>query len=622
MPRAPIPNDEVARLRSLRSYDVLDTPPERAFDDLALIASHICQTPIALVSLVDEARQWFKARVGLAATDTSRDLAFCAHAILDTALFVVPDASLDSRFADNPLVTEDPRIRFYAGAPLVTHDGNALGTLCVIDRVARELSEHQRNALCALSRQVVAQLELRRSARVLTLALAERARADKRITELLAEAEHGRDNLVAILNQLQVGTVMIDPNGQVAVLSEACQHFLGKAPRQCVGEHWEQLCPFEAADKQQLRLMMNCAQDKRERVSAHLERDSGETYWVEIDVRDDPREPRRKIFYLYDMTAIHDLRRLLENRAQFEGLIGKSKLMVHVYELIRDLAPVDTTVLVEGETGTGKELVAAAVHSLSPRRDGPFIAVNSAGLTESLLASQLFGHKRGAFTGAIDDHKGLFEAANGGTIFLDEIGDIPPSVQANLLRVLQEREIMRIGESKPRKIDVRVIAATNRDLAAEVEKGSFRADLMYRLRVARIGLPALRERREDIPLLVAFFVRELAAATARNVHTVSPAAIRALVDAPWPGNVRELRSAIEFAVIRCKTSVIEETDLPRESLAAADGLDVAAPSDEPTRLREALARAGGNREAAAKLLGISQATLYRRLAALRIADSR
>ena len=183
-----------------------------------------------------------------------------------------------------------------------------------------------------------------------------------------------------------------------------------------------------------------------------------------MDVKDDPRDARGKIFFFYDVTEVHDLRRLLDERAQFHDLLGKSKAMQLVYQQIRDVARVDSTVLIEGETGTGKELVARAIHSSSHRKNKPFIAVNCAGLTESLLSSQLFGHKRGAFTGAIEDHQGLLEAANGGTLLLDEIGDIPLTVQNQLLRVLQEREITRLGESRPRKIDVRVLAATHRSL--------------------------------------------------------------------------------------------------------------------------------------------------------------
>ena len=278
---------------------------------------------------------------------------------------------------------------------------------------------------------------------------------------------------------------------------------------------------------------------------------------MEVDVQDDPRDPPAKIFFLYDVSEIYDLRRLLNEKAQFHDLVGKSEPMQQVYQQIGDLAKVDSTVLIEGETGSGKELVARAIHASSHRSEKPFVAVNCAGLTESLWGSQLFGHKRGAFTGAISDHQGLFEAANGGTLFLDEIGDIPMNVQTSLLRVLQEQEITRLGESKPRKIDVRVIAATQHNLSEEVAKGRFRVDLLYRIRVARIQLPPLRARREDIPLMVAWFLGQCRAAIGKPVQNLSQEAMQLLLEYSWPGNVRELKSAIEFAVIRCKGSVLQ-----------------------------------------------------------------
>lgn len=301
---------------------------------------------------------------------------------------------------------------------------------------------------------------------------------------------------------------------------------------------------------------MRAGQAERRKLRVTLQAASGRRHAVEVEVFDDPRDAARKLFCLYDVSDLEQLRRQLSRQARFHDLIGRSEAMETVFQLIRDVAPVDTTVLIEGETGTGKELVARAIHAASRRRNGPFVAVNCAGLTESLLASQLFGHRRGAFTGAMEDHKGFFETAHGGTLFLDEIGDVPMAVQTNLLRVLQEREILRVGDSQPRKVDVRVVVATHRDLAAEVAAGRFREDLLYRIRVARIHLPPLRERREDIPLLA---------------------------DTRPPGPSRP-----------------------------------ASEEEERARIRDALARAGGNRTRAARLLGIGRATLYRRMESLGI----
>ena len=318
--------------------------------------------------------------------------------------------------------------------------------------------------------------------------------------------------------------------------------------------------------------------------------------------------------------TVQDLKRQLNEKTQFRDLIGKSRSMGQLYAQIRDLATVDTTVLIEGETGTGKELVARAIHFSSQRKAGPFIAVNCAGLTDSLLGSQLFGHKKGAFTGAVENQQGFFEAADGGTVFLDEIGDISPAVQTSLLRVLQEREIVRIGESKPRKVDVRVLAATHHNLSQDVTNGSFRADLLYRIRVARIQLPSLRERREDIPLLVTSFLGQCSAVTGKPVDQVSREAMHALTSYTWPGNVRELKSAIESALISCKDTMIQVEDLPPEVLDSrvAQRAVLVDPPDEKSRMLAALDQAKGNRTLAARLLGMSRATLYRRLTELNL----
>ncbi len=216
---------------------------------------------------------------------------------------------------------------------------------------------------------------------------------------------------------------------------------------------------------------------QRSRVSVQWQGGTGRHYQMEIEVKDDPRDPARKIFLLYDVSEISDLRHLLDDKTQFQEICGQSKAIRSVYQKIQNVAQVDATVLIEGETGTGKELVARAIHYSSARKAKPFLAVNCAGLTESLLTSQLFGHRRGSFTGAVTDQLGMFEAANGGTLFLDEIGDIPIALQTSLLRVLQEKEITRLGETQPRPTDVRIIAASHRNLSDEVAGGRFREDL-------------------------------------------------------------------------------------------------------------------------------------------------
>lgn len=303
------------------------------------------------------------------------------------------------------------------------------------------------------------------------------------------------------------------------------------------------------------------------------------------------------------------------------GMIGRSPAIRAVLEVIERVAPTDATVLVTGETGTGKELVARGIHEQSERAKGPFVAVNCAALSEGLLESELFGHKKGAFTGAVRDRTGLFEAASGGTILLDEIGDVSPAMQHRLLRVLQERELTPVGAVRPVSVDVRVVAATNKDLRAEMEAGRFRDDLYYRLNVVRIELPPLRARREDIPLIAELFY----ARVGRRAHAgCSPLAMRLLQAHPWPGNVRELLASLESAHIQAGDRRIEAQHLPPE-IRGPDGHGHAGngpgeryrreqpAEDEKSAIVSALAETGGAKNAAAERLGMSRTTLWRKM---------
>ena len=446
--------------------------------------------------------------------------------------------------------------------------------------------------------------------------LRQRKRAEDELSTAMATVARSRDDLLSILNQLRDGTALADADGRLTFVSRAAAEMLSTEAAAAVGRAWQEALPLSVEDRAALDALVRRPAAERSRLSVQVEH-GARPRWVEIEVRDDPRAGHGTIFVFADVSDVHALRRLLDDRASFRDLVGRSAAMRQLYELIRQVASVDATVLIEGETGTGKELVARAIHAESHRRGGPFVAVNCAGLTDSILASQLFGHRRGAFTGAVDDHKGLFEAADGGTIFLDEIGDVSPAVQTSLLRVLQEREVMRLGDTKPRSVDVRVIAATHHDLARDAAAGTFRSDLLYRIRVARIPLPPLRDRREDIPALASTFVAQARVTTGKPLEAIADAAMARLMAHTWPGNVRELRSAVEYAAIRCGGAVIEPRDLPPEVGAAVPApLSTRAVPLEEERLREALREAGGNRSVAARLLGISRATFYRRLAEL------
>jgi transcriptional regulator with GAF, ATPase, and Fis domain len=246
------------------------------------------------------------------------------------------------------------------------------------------------------------------------------------------------------------------------------------------------------------------------------------------------------------------------------GIIAKSQIMQNVFSFIKAAAASDTSILIQGESGTGKELVAGAIHTIGERREKPMVTINCSALSETLLESELFGHTKGAFTGASQDRIGRFEQADGGTIFLDEIGEITPYIQVKLLRVLQQKEIERVGESKKRKIDIRIIAATNKDLKTQVDMGKFREDLYYRLKVFPIFLPPLRKRKEDIPLLIDHFIMINNKKVLAKVKGITTTALKGLLDYSWPGNIRELANAVEHAFVLCGGRQIEVTDLPLE----------------------------------------------------------
>jgi sigma-54 dependent transcriptional regulator, acetoin dehydrogenase operon transcriptional activator AcoR len=317
-----------------------------------------------------------------------------------------------------------------------------------------------------------------------------------------------------------------------------------------------------------------------------------------------------------DMTREQSLARRVGAIEQFSGIVGRDEKMLEVFDLIRDLADTNMPVLVQGESGTGKELVAVAIHNEGPRANKLFVPVNCGALPEALLESELFGHVKGAFTGAYRDKKGRFELADGGTIFLDEIGDISPVMQVKLLRVLQEGAFERVGDERTIKVDVRVISATNKNLAEEIEAGRFREDLFYRLSVVPIWLPALRERRTDIPLLVRHVLQAALEECGKTGVTLAPETLDVMLTYDWPGNVRELQNWIRFALVRSHGAVIRPEHLP--PMGRQPGLQPARSAsrvgrrklDEST-VRAALEETGGNKVEAAKVLGVSRATLYR-----------
>ncbi|WP_027369403.1 sigma-54 interaction domain-containing protein [Desulfovermiculus halophilus] len=316
---------------------------------------------------------------------------------------------------------------------------------------------------------------------------------------------------------------------------------------------------------------------------------------------------------------IEAFRRALNTEDGFHGILGRSAPMRQVFELIKNAAQTDAPIIVYGESGTGKELVTEAIHAESARSSKPLVKVNCAALTESLLESELFGHVKGAFTGAHASRQGRFEAASGGYIFLDEIGDLPLSTQVKLLRVLEDKVIERVGDNKPIQVDVRIITATNRDLQELVRQGSFRQDLYYRINVVPIHLPPLRERPEDVPLLSEHFFERIKLKTGKPLKGISPEAMEALCRYSWPGNIRELKSVFEYAFVACSQGMIQPNHLLpqifQKKQSEQSGAGDAPPRDEQIKqeLIQALQQAQGNQSEAARLLGVSRVTVWNRM---------
>jgi two-component system, NtrC family, response regulator AtoC len=324
------------------------------------------------------------------------------------------------------------------------------------------------------------------------------------------------------------------------------------------------------------------------------------------------------------------LREALGLKYKYDNIVAQSEKMQAVLRLVERVAPTNATVLIGGESGVGKDLVARAIHQHSQRASGPFIKINSTAIPETLLESELFGYEKGAFTGATTSKPGKFELADKGTLFLDEIGDIPPAIQVKLLRVLQEREFERLGGTKTLKVDVRMIAATNRDLRAALEEGTFREDLYYRLNVVAIDIPPLREHKADIPALVSFFLEKYAREMEKPVSKITPQALKLLTEFHWPGNVRELENVIQRAVTLSSAPTIDAADIqidqPTSKLSATDANHFLPPGVtldqwEEDAIREALRRANGNKSQAARLLGLSRNALRYRLSKMGVADT-
>ncbi|HEX7286130.1 MAG TPA: sigma 54-interacting transcriptional regulator [Candidatus Angelobacter sp.] len=727
---SPIPANEDARLEALRRYRILDTPEQREFDDVAGLAAALCDAPIALISLIDADRQWFKARVGLRSREMPRNVAFCAHAILQHDLLVVTDALADARFADNPLVTGELNIRFYAGAPLITPEGHALGTLCVIDVVPRKLSEQQQQALRVLSSQLMAQLELGRAQAELEQA----AQETRKTTEALRTSEEFQDRLIAcsqdcikvldldgrlqfmnaggmrvlevcdfdsvansnwldfwqgpdraaaeeavakareggigrfmgffptvitrtpmwfdvvispildsqgrpekllalsrdvterkntesalraahqfnqeIINSAAEGIIVYDMELRYLVFNPFIQELTGRRAEEVLGRRAPDVFPWiremgldkmmeravqgEVVHVPDLLVHPQTGREIWESVTFGPHRDAEGKIIGAIALIRDISERKLAEKALKDALAEVET---LKNRLQaenkylqdeirrehnFEEIVGGSPSLLELLRKVERVAPTDSTVMLYGETGTGKELIARALHNSSKRKDRPLVKVNCGAIPSALVESELFGHVKGAFTGALERRVGRFELADGGTLFLDEVGELPLETQVKLLRILQEQEFEPVGSSKTVHVDVRILAATNRDLEEAVQAGRFRPDLFYRLNVLPLHVPALRERREDIPHLALFFLDRYCKKAGKQMEGVSQETMELLQRYSWPGNIRELQNVMERGVALAQGSIlhlgpdllpVEGASATSSTLAQRDELD-------------------------------------------------
>lgn len=433
------------------------------------------------------------------------------------------------------------------------------------------------------------------------------------------EKEKYRSDLEAIFGSVQEGIITVDSQMKVMKANAAFEQICGMTHQEIVGKQFDDLPKSCLQRCRKILEQVLRTQKKTEAVCLecmHNDRNGQVVVLTSSPLWDTNNKYAGAVLVIRDITREHDLQRKIAEQYQFQEIIGKSKKMKELYSLLDNLADSTTTVLITGESGTGKELVANALHRGGARDQKPFVKVNCSALSDYLLESEMFGHVKGAFTGALKDKLGRFEMADGGSILLDEIGDISPRIQHKLLRVLQEKEFERVGDSATIKVDVRIMASTNRNLKEMVRLGKFREDLYYRLNVIEVKLPSLRERIDDIPLLADHFCNIFNRRFNKDIEGVSGEVYKLFSSYYWPGNVRELENALEHAFVLCRDHVIMVMHIPSEIQAFHGSPKSAIKKDSVTDAKNiirALEKTGGNKAKAARLLGISRRTIYRKL---------
>jgi PAS domain S-box-containing protein len=450
------------------------------------------------------------------------------------------------------------------------------------------------------------------------------------LTELSHEIIREKERSEAIINSIADGVFTVSADMTLTSFNKSAEAITGYAADEVIGRPCKSI--FRSRGCDQICPVRQMITSGRPVTGVEMEITTKNGLKVPVSMstavlRDETGDVIGAVETFRDLSTVKTLTEELRGKYSFRNIIGKSRQMRDVYQLIRSVAPTNVTVLIQGDTGTGKELVARAIHYESPRAGKPFVVVNCAALPETLLESELFGHVRGAFTGAVSDRKGRFERADGGTLFLDEIAEVSPAIQVKLLRVLETKQFERVGDSRTKGVDVRLVCATNRNLKDLIAKGEFREDLYYRINVVAINLPPLRDRDEDIPLLVDHFVEKLNAETGKHVKKVSQGAMDLLIDHAWPGNVRELENTIGHAFVHCRGDTIQPAHLPRELVDAGPQTESGLISlgsleqVEKALIAETLKQCKGNRSTAARRLGIGRSSLWRKIKKYGLSES-
>jgi formate hydrogenlyase transcriptional activator len=681
--------EDEARLEALRRTGLLDSPPEEAFDRLTRLATAVLRVPVALVSLVDSDRQFFKSQSGLSEPlaslrQTPLTNSFCKHAVGSREPLVVADARRDPLFAQS-VGGSDVGVIAYAGVPLITSEGYALGTFCIVDRQPHDWTDEEIGILRVLATSAVAEIELQRvvgELRALTENL--QGLVESRTSELRASDERQRvllevnNAIVTCLDRESLFRATTAALKSVIPFDRAALHIYDpvkqvlrvfgvtgpvplspifpigtELPRPqsrngWVLDHGVPLITFDMRDPPAflehaallqggLRSAVSVPMSVKGKIIGTLHVGSrvcgaygADDASLLLAIAEQVGLAIENLLAYEEIAALKArleeekvyLQDEVRSEATFGDVVGESPAVLNVLASVRKVAKTDSTVLVTGETGTGKELIVRAIHDLSRRKDKLLVKVNCAALPAGVIESELFGHEKGAFTGALTRKVGRFELANRGTLFLDEVGDLPLELQAKLLRVLQDGEFERVGGTQTLKVDVRLIAATNRDLERAVAEERFRADLYYRLNVFPIVIPPLRKRLQDVPRLARHFAMLYASKMGKNVGPLGADVLDRLSCYSWPGNVRELQNVIERAVILSPNG---RFDLGDFVAAPADGgpkrqaqtLEDVERQHIVSVLEETGWRISGER-GAARILGLKRTTLEARMKKLEI----